>query len=125
MNGKVHANEARIPLTVRGPENKSTEVEAIIDTGFSGWLTLPKPMVEWLGLPLIGPGFAQLGNGSIADFDVYEVEVWWNRRYWRIFVDESPTVPLVGMSLLKDCELNIQVRQGGKVSIKPLPQPRR
>jgi clan AA aspartic protease len=120
MKGKVHANEARLQLKVLGPSKKVARVEAIIDTGFSGWLTLPKPMIDWLGLQFIGPGRVQLGNCSIVDFDVYEVRVQWNRSYQRIFVDESPCTPLVGMSLLSNCELNMQVRQGGKVTIRPL-----
>jgi clan AA aspartic protease len=121
MIGKVHATDARIELKVRGANGRQTQVEAVIDTGFSGWLTLPKAMIHWLSLEWMSPGHAQLGDGRIAVFDVYEVAVVWHRRVLRIFVDESPSTPLIGMSLLKGSELKMQVCLGGKVSIRPLP----
>ena len=45
----------------------------------------------------------------------------WDGRPRRIAVDEASTAPLVGMALLDGYELNVQVRNGGSVSIKLLP----
>ena len=40
--GLVNANkEAVVSLTIRGPEGRSPDVNAVIDTGYSGFLTLP------------------------------------------------------------------------------------
>ena len=38
----------------------------------------------------------------------------------RIHVDEAEAAPLVGMSLPEGCELGIEVRPGGKVTIRQL-----
>ena len=38
-----------------------------------------------------------------------------------ILIDEADADPLVGMGLLDGCELRIQVRPGGKVTITSLP----
>jgi hypothetical protein len=35
-------------------------------------------------------------------------------------VDESATIPLIGMSLLEGSELRVQVREGGHVIVNPL-----
>ena len=39
----------------------------------------------------------------------------------RVLVDEADTDALVGMALLNGYELNMQVRSGGKVTVKRLP----
>ena len=42
IEGFVNANlEAIVPLSLRGPEGQTREVSAVIDTGYSGALTLP------------------------------------------------------------------------------------
>ena len=39
-----------IHLLVRGPAGQEQEIEAIIDTGFDGWLSLPSSLITRLGL---------------------------------------------------------------------------
>jgi len=49
--GSVNANrEAIIRLLVGAPEGQTQEIEAIIDTGFTGFMSLPPDLVESLGL---------------------------------------------------------------------------
>ena len=46
IQGAVNdAYEAVISLTVQGPSGQATEVEAVIDTGFTGFLSLPSALV--------------------------------------------------------------------------------
>jgi len=42
--------EATIPIVVRGTNGHEYEIEAVIDTGFTGFLTLPNALVESLEL---------------------------------------------------------------------------
>ena len=44
--------EAVVSLRVRGPEGREREIETVIDTGYSGNLTLPPELVAELELPL-------------------------------------------------------------------------
>ena len=39
--GIVRTREARIRLTVRGFRGRRQEIEAVVDSGYTGWLTLP------------------------------------------------------------------------------------
>jgi len=74
--GMVNANrEATVRLILRSPGGQDQEVEAIIDTGFTGFLTLPPAMVASLGLTWLGREEGVLSNGSLQVFDVYAVTV--------------------------------------------------
>ncbi|MDE0077707.1 MAG: hypothetical protein OXO50_09320 [Caldilineaceae bacterium] len=55
IEGRVNANdEAMIHLVLRGFAGEEQTVEAIIDTGFTGYLTLPAALIAWLGLSWAG-----------------------------------------------------------------------
>lgn len=112
--------EAIIPIIVRGTSGQSQEVEAIIDTGFDGSLSLPPSLIAQLGLMWRQRGRALLADGTETLFDMYEATVIWDTQPRRIIVDEADTAPLVGMSLLADHRLIIDVRVGGSVMISAL-----
>ena len=41
--GIVQGREPLIRLTIRGFRGRQQEIEAVVDTGYTGWLTLPVP----------------------------------------------------------------------------------
>ena len=51
-------------LSLQGPEGQAQDIEAVIDTGYSGFLTLPTALVTELGLP-----FAYIGRALLANDD--------------------------------------------------------
>lgn len=112
--------EAVISLIVFGPQGRE-RIEAVVDTGFDGWLTLPPNVVTRLRLPWRSFERATLADGSESLFNVYEATVDWDGRPIPLVVDEADTTPLIGMALLEGHELNMAVRAGGSVTIKALP----
>ena len=123
ITGQVNAyREAVIPLRVQGVGGFDREVEAVIDTGFDGFLTLSSSLIQELGLVWRRRGRAMLADGSDILVDIYEATVTWDGKPRRIAVDEADSAPLVGMSLLDGYELTVQVIEGGRVTIRPLPQ---
>ncbi len=114
--------EAVVRLTVRGPAAQEEQINAVIDTGFDGWLSLQPPLITQLGLPWRRRGRAVLADGSESLFDIYEGTVVWDKRVRRIPVDAGDTAPPVGMALLGGYELKMQVCTGGKVTIKLFPR---
>ena len=112
------AYEAAIPLTVRGPMGQSREVEAVIDTGFTGFLSLPSALATELGLPFLTNESAFLADGSLVRFNVHDATVLWDGQPRRIYAHLSDTTPLIGMRMLDNHDLSIQVRDGGRVVIR-------
>jgi len=112
--------EARVALEVVGEHGQSEQVQATIDTGFDGWLTLPLALVQRLRLPSYGQERGVLADGSERTFDLYlvQVEVGSERRAALVAAAEGG--PLVGMSLLTGLRLTIEVIEGGHVQLDPI-----
>ena len=119
IEGFVNANyEPIISLPVQGPAGQAREIDVVIDTGYNGYLTLPPALVAELGLPVVGDGEATLADGSEAAFDVYGVTALWDGQPRYVETDAVGSTPLVGMSLLDEHDLSIQVWNGGRVLIQ-------
>ena len=119
IEGVVNAaREAVVILPVRGPAGQARETEAVIDTGYSGFLTLPPSLVEELGLPYRFGGRAFLANGSEETFGVYGITALWDGQPRYVEADAVGPTPLAGMALLDGHNLNIDVKNGGRVVIQ-------
>ncbi|MEN9566207.1 MAG: hypothetical protein RLZZ69_1403 [Cyanobacteriota bacterium] len=114
VNGEF---EPIIPLSIRRADGKVFTQDAIVDTGFNGWLSLPPDSIAELNLKWKRRGRAILGDGSECVFNVYEAAVIWDDTLLTIPVDEADAEPLVGMSLMEGYELNMQVFGGGCVEL--------
>jgi clan AA aspartic protease len=120
ITGRVKDREARIELRVRGTGKRERTIPAVIDTGFTAFLTLPPALIASLGLTWKSSGRGILADGSECLFDVYAGKVVWDGKVRNILIDEADTDPLVGMALLTGYELKVQICPGGKVRIKPI-----
>lgn len=121
MTGVVNANlEATLGIRVAGSSESALDIACIIDTGFSGALTLPNRLVAALDLEWLSIQNVELADGRVTPCDVYLAAVEWNEQRAWIEVDEAETDPLIGMALLLGFEINIQVRQGGTERVTPL-----
>ncbi len=121
MQGVVNASrEATISLVIRDENRQTKLINAVIDTGYTGFLSLPSEIITALNLPWTGIDRGTLGDGSEITFEVYAVKVIWDGEYRDIPVNKAETDPLVGMSLLYGYDLQIQAVEGGSVTIKTL-----
>jgi len=118
--GVLSDREARVPLVVVGPTGVEQGIVAVVDTGFSGFLTLPRSVIEALELPWIGRGQALVGDGSHHAFDLYKTTVAWDDTLRIVPVASTETEPLLGVSLLYGHELRIEVVEDGAVTIEAL-----
>jgi clan AA aspartic protease len=119
--GNVNTNrEAVITLTVLGTNQQRQEIKAVVDTGYTGFLTLPSSVIATLELTWYMQQECIIGDGSTSMFNLYEASAIWDGQIRTIEINESETSPLVGMSLIEGYELNIQALAGGSVTIKIL-----
>jgi predicted aspartyl protease len=93
----------------------------VIDTGFSGDLTLPTAVIMSLGLVWLGREPGILADGSTDLFDVYSAVALWDGQPRSVEVEAANTQPLVGMNLLHRHSLRLEVVNGGAVEINALP----
>ncbi len=119
IEGAVNAaRQAVVGLPLRGPSGRALEVEAVVDTGFDRFLTLPLRVVSELDLTFAGVNRVQLADGSEAALDSYAVTVLWDGRPRRVVSYVSDAAPLVGMSLLAGHRLCVDVEHEGRVVIE-------
>ena len=122
IEGAVNVGyEAVISLSVEGPTGQTRLVEAVIDTGYSGFLVLPPALATELSLDWAGSGHAVLANDDEAEFDIYDATVLWDGHHRAIEADAAGSTPLVGMLLLEGHSLYMDVVNGGRVVIEAKP----
>ena len=118
ITGKINANrEAIIQLEVIGSNQKREKVEAVIDTGFNGYLTLPNDLINYLKLQPAGSRRAALGDGNIVVLDMYLAKALWHGQEQDVLALQADGGPLIGMSLLYGSRLVLEVIDNGDVTI--------
>ena len=122
IQGVVNArHEAVVRLRVRGSGGIESDVDVIVDSGFTSSLTLPTAILTALGLVRQSSGTALLADGSIRQFDIFAAEVAWGGTWRTVLVSAVGNEALLGMRLLAGHKLVVEVVPGGLVEILPLP----
>lgn len=101
-----------------GGDGQSLEIEAVIDTGFDGELTMPEAAIRRLGYPYAGSAGGVLADGSEVQFDYHEGRVLWHGIARPVAVIAAEGQPLVGMALLHSSRLKMDAVPGGEVLVE-------
>ena len=129
INGSVFAlddppltGKPVISITVASPSvpRPAIPLEATVDTGFTGFLTLKPDTIAQLSLPLIINRPAVLADGAIGHYDVHVGRIVWHGEERNVPVYSMDSDPLVGMGLLWNSRLTMDVIPNGPVTIGPL-----
>ena len=100
----------RIIVKSLGPSSP-IELEAWVDTGFTGELVLPQERISALGLPQSATVRAELGDGSEVVLDICSCWIEWFGQQKQIEVIASTAQwPLLGVGLLQDHRLTVDYR---------------
>jgi clan AA aspartic protease len=110
MIGTVdNSGRALLRIRLQHPSSSTElELDAWIDTGFTGELVLPLDRVVQFKLPL-GPAIrAALADGSEVDLNAYTCLLDWFGEWKQIeVIANEGQFPLLGVGLLLDHELHI------------------
>lgn len=121
IQGVVTADkEPIVRIVVRDASGRDHAHDAVVDTGFTGWLTLPPSVIASLNLPWREWGAGILADGGRILFNVYDVTLHWDGQIVTIPVDEADAEPLIGMRLLQGFRIIIENIDGGLVQIDRL-----
>jgi len=110
MNGVVdNGGRALIALPIQSKSGTAkTNIEAWIDTGFTGDLVLPQSIVDALSLPISGTVDAVLADGSQTALNTYSCRItWFNKVRELEVVANNGQFSLLGVGLLLDHDLRI------------------
>ena len=69
--------DAVVRVEVLGPTGLSLSLEAAIDTGYNGFLTLSEQRIQELDLAFVGTAGAALGDGNHVRMDLYVAAIRW------------------------------------------------
>jgi clan AA aspartic protease len=122
ISGQVNVNgEAVIPLQVRSHVGQFEEIEFVVDTGFSSYLTLPPAHIASLQLPFFSTARYRLADGSQIVLAVHTAIVLWDGQDRDVYVLASSGGALIGMQMLRGHHLFVDVIDGGEVRIEARP----
>ena len=121
IRGKVIMGvEATIPVVLVDDHGVPWEIDAVIDTGFNSTMTLPHEAIEAIGLRSLRRETARLADSQIVETDVFEGRLLWNGEQVLVEISELEQIPLVGMSLLQNQRLVMDIIDGGDVTVTPI-----
>lgn len=120
ITGIVEKNHAILPVTFATKTLGAIVAKFIVDTGYTGLLTLPLKDITALGLELTEDMEITLADESRATVNVYSGVIMWHGMAREIFVLELDSRPLLGAGLLRGSRLNIDFEEGGAVAVTPL-----
>ncbi len=122
MTGQVHHEVALLSVPVRAPGQPAFALEFVIDTGFTGYLTLPVAAVGALGLDFLRRMPANLADDTTINVSVYALLIVWHGQEREVEVLATGRRPLLGTRLLQDARLSADWTRGGLVEVVPLTQ---
>ena len=93
-------------------------MDAVVDTGFTRFPTLPRALVAELGSGFIGVNPVLLADGGETALGVCGVTVLWDGRPREVVVYASDNDTPDWSVLLHSHNLNIDVENGGRVLIQ-------
>ena len=112
--------EAILRVGVSGPTGRRREFDAVVDTGFNGFLALPRACVSALGLRYHSQATGTLADGSKTTMARYEVQIDWHGRTREVLALEVDGGPFLGMRLLEGNRMTVEIVSGGSLVIESM-----
>jgi len=107
----------RIDLRLVDGDGAQRLAIAVVDTGFNGYLLLPRGLSEQLDYVAVGVMPATLADGSSTDLPAYSGTIIWDDDEVPVIALEGDGEPLVGVRLMENQRLVVEMRPDGRVEI--------
>lgn len=121
MEGLVaNGLEAVLEVQLIGRHGQIEVVPTVVDTGFTSDLTLPPSAMRDMNFLQLTTTRVTLADGSTVEAPVFEGLVKWFGQEKVIRVLQTDSEALLGMGLMQDCRLTMDIVPDGKFTINPL-----
>ena len=122
ITGNVSPNgDLLVPIRMLDEDGHVHRLEAVIDTGFNGHLSLPPNVIQELGLPIRAPVDMVVATDVTFTVDSYRGTILWRGQHLRVPVLAAEGTPLIGTALLWGSLLTAEMIDNDAVAIGPLP----
>ncbi|HZO91708.1 MAG TPA: clan AA aspartic protease [Chthonomonadaceae bacterium] len=120
MTGRVLNLHALVPVTFRLPNRSDLAIEFVVNTGYTGFLTLPPAAIAALGLPFEYDIPANLADDTEVFVPVHSATILWNGKEREVRVLAIGKRPLLGTAFMGGKELLVQFADNGLVTLDDL-----
>jgi clan AA aspartic protease len=117
MRGSVRNRHVLVPVTFRLTGQPDLTIEFVLDTGFTGFLTLPVDAVTRMRLSFLNEIPADLADDSTVQVSVHAATIVWQGAERDVRVLALGRRPLLGAALLDGHDVGIRYAEGGPVTI--------
>ena len=104
-------------IEVKGESESRVSMEALLDSGFTGAVSLPLRVIKELNLTWSGEHSVTLGDASEVGVDLYEGIVEFAGSRYRCAILSTGDVPTVGMHLMQEARICFEAVPGGVVTL--------
>ena len=113
------SREFVVGILVSNEEGEQVSLSAVVDTGFSGYLTLPFSVIQRLNLPQTDIEEASIADGTVIRFGVYQAIVEWDEEERTVAALATEGDTLIGISLMMKSIGTSEFDEGGSVFFEP------
>ena len=110
--------EAIVHVEVQDASGNIHRIRCILDTGFDRDIALPLGIIERLGLDPVETVSVTLADSTHVLMTRYNARVSWQGQLIEVDVLETNGESAIGMALLENSILSVQVWDGGEVLIE-------
>ena len=119
-SSQCQATRHRNTSSDRAHQDGCEEINAVIDTGYTDFLTLSHEIIDELDLDFAINVQAFLADGSEEILPMFNVTVTWDGEPRRVRAIATRGESLLGMAMLHGRRLVVEVIEGGQVAVQPL-----
>ena len=117
MTGTISNMQLMFPVVFVLADGSRVTRELVVDTGFTGGLSLSAEMVEELGLPYFRVLEAELADGKTHKYSAHLATILWHEKALEVVTYAIGERPLLGTALLEGNTLNADFTEGATFTL--------
>jgi len=118
MTGIVREMQLVLPVVFVLADGSQVTRELVVDTGFTGGLSLPLEMVQELSLVFLHDFGATLADGTEGKYPLYSSVIQWHSEEKNVAAFALGDRPLLGTALLEGNDLFARFKENENFTLK-------